>query len=132
MRYACGTETAYNFTRHICVLCRPWHLDLLNSQISCNLSSNGKFRSFKVIGGYSMTQICLNDWTFFFIFFICVFFHEHSRFIGQLGKVEAISVTSLYHFHPTHRHLDIGRTITAGSSPLHIVISQSRTQVDNH
>ena len=73
MRYACGTETAYNFTRPICVLCRPWHLDLLNSQISCNLSSNGKFRSFKVIGGYSMTQICLNDWTSFLHFFYLCF-----------------------------------------------------------
>ena len=42
-----------------------------------------------------------------FFFSIWVFFHEHSQFTGQQGKVEAISLTPLYHFHPLHRHLDI-------------------------
>ena len=32
----------------------------------------------------------------------------------------AFSLTTLYHFHPLHRHLDIGRAITADSLPPHI------------
>ena len=40
-------------------------------------------------------------------FSIWVFFHKHSRFPGQQGKEEAISLIPLYHFHPLHRHLDI-------------------------
>ena len=61
------------------------------------------------------------------LFSIWVFFHEHSRFIGQQGKVEGISLTPLYHFHPPHRHLDISRAIIAESSPLHIASSRART-----
>ena len=62
------------------------------------------------------------------IFFpIWVFFHEESLFTGQLGKSEAISLTSLFHFHQLHRHLDISQAITAGSSPLNIASSRSRT-----
>ena len=33
----------------------------------------------------------------------------------QQGKGEIISLTSLYHFHPPHRHLDISWVITADS-----------------
>ena len=33
-------------------------------------------------------------------FSVWVFFHEHSRFTGQQGKGEGISLTTLYHFHP--------------------------------
>ena len=55
---------------------------------------------------------------FFFFFSICVFFHEHSRFTGQQGKGEAISLNPLYNFHWLHRHLDISRAITGESSPL--------------
>ena len=29
-------------------------------------------------------------------------------------------LTLFYHFNPLHKHLDISRVITAGSSPLHI------------
>ena len=59
-------------------------------------------------------------------FFVCfvsiwIFFPEHSRFTGQQGKGEAISVILLYNFHPLHRHLNISRAIPAESSPLHIV-----------
>ena len=46
---------------------------------------------------------------FLFFFSIRVFFHEHSRFKGQQGKREVISLTPLYHFHTLHRHLDIRR-----------------------
>ena len=56
-----------------------------------------------------------------------MFCHEHSRFTGQQGKVETISLTPLHHFHPLHRHLDISRAITAESSPLHIDSSCART-----
>ena len=60
-------------------------------------------------------------------FFIWVFFHKHLQFTGQQGK-EVISVIPLYQFHPLHRHLDVSRAITAVSSPLHIVSSQTRTR----
>ena len=63
----------------------------------------------------------------FFFFSIWVFFHEHSRFTGQQGKGEGIYLTPLYHFHPLHRHLDISRAITAGSSPLRIAGSRTWT-----
>ena len=49
-------------------------------------------------------------------FSIWVFFHEHLRFKGQQREGEAICLTSLYHFHPLHRHLDISQTITVGTS----------------
>ena len=56
-----------------------------------------------------------------------VFFHENSRITGLQGKGEGISLTPHYHFHPLHRHLDISRVITAGSSLLRIVSSRTRT-----
>ena len=57
---------------------------------------------------------------FCFIFFIWVFFHEHSRFTGQQGCEEATFLTPLYHFYRLHRHIDISRVVTAESSPLYI------------
>ena len=64
---------------------------------------------------------------FLFFFSIWVFFHEHSRFTGQQGKGEGIYLTTVYHFHPLHRHLDIRQVITAERLPLHIASSQTRT-----
>ena len=58
-------------------------------------------------------------------FLIWVFFHEYSRFAGQQGKVEAISLTPLYHFHPFPRYLDISRAITARSSPEGLFLTKS-------
>ena len=52
------------------------------------------------------------------VFSIRLFFQEHSQFTGQQGKKEAISLTSLYHFHPFHRNLDISQVIIAESLPL--------------
>ena len=46
-------------------------------------------------------------------FSIWIFFHEHSRFTGQQGKGEVISLTPLYHLHSFHRHLDINLVIIA-------------------
>ena len=40
-------------------------------------------------------------------FSIWVFFQEHSRITGLQGKGDGISLTSQYHFHLLHRHLDI-------------------------
>ena len=63
----------------------------------------------------------------FLVFFVVavvvsvgVFFHDHSRITGLLGKEEGISLTPYYHFHPLHRQLDINRAVTAGGSLLHI------------
>ena len=56
----------------------------------------------------------------YLFFSIWVFFHNHSRITGRQEKGEGISLTSHYHFHPLHRHLDISRAITAESSLLHI------------
>ena len=68
-----------------------------------------------------------NESSFFFSF-IWVFFHEHLRITGQQGKDEVISLTPLYHIHPPHRRLDISRAIAAGSSPLGIASSRTRTR----
>ena len=55
------------------------------------------------------------------------FFHEHSEFTGQQGKGEAISLSTLYHFHPLHRHLDISWAVNAENSALHIGSSRAGT-----
>ena len=60
-------------------------------------------------------------------FSVWVFFHEHSRITGLQRKEEVIPLIRYYHFHPLHRHLDISRAITAGSSSLHIASSSTRT-----
>ena len=62
------------------------------------------------------------------IFFaVWVFFDEHWRITGLQGKGEGISLTPHYHFRSLHRHLDISRVITTGSSPLHIASRRSQT-----
>ena len=66
-------------------------------------------------------------WKKFFFFSVRVFFREHSRFTEQQEKGEALSLASLYHFHPLHRHLDISPVIAAEISPLHIANAQNRT-----
>lgn len=44
-------------------------------------------------------------------FSIWVLLREQSRFTGQYGKRETISLTPHYHFYLLHRRLDISRTI---------------------
>ena len=73
-----------------------------------------------------------NDREYLYIKFINVFFF-YLGFLsrtftihGTAGEGEGIYLTPLYHFHPLHRHLDISRTITAESSPLHIASSRTR------
>ena len=94
---------------------------------------------FKLVMMMAIMMMMIIVMMLFFLFSIWVFFHEHSRFTGQQGKGGAITLTPLYHFHPLHRQLDISRAITAGSSPLHIASSRTRTgtfrfrvQVANH
>ena len=56
----------------------------------------------------------------YIVFFsVWVFFHEHSRFTGQQRKGKAISINSLYHFQPLHRHSTLAgycRESTSGHS----------------
>ena len=68
---------------------------------------------------------------------ICIFylgfFHEHSRFKGQQEKGEATSLTTLYNFHPLHRHLDFRRV--DGFEPGTLSFRETlvfRVQVANH
>ena len=80
---------------------------------------------YKVYFHRPIIVLCILSHVFFSIL---VFFHAHSRFTGQQGKGKGIYLTPLNHFHPLHRHLDISRVITAGSSPLHISSSKTRTR----
>ena len=43
------------------------------------------------------------------------------------AKIKVMSVTPLYPFHPLHRHLEVSRVITAGTSALYIAGSQTQT-----
>ena len=64
-------------------------------------------------------------WDFFcldFLFFIWTFTNYVTAREGG-----GYFLTRHYQFHPLHRHLDIRRAITAGSSPLHIASSRTRT-----
>ena len=102
----------FNFIKHL-------YFDMLNLYHAFRIYSNINYIENMINRKDKMTER---------IFFsIWVFFHEHSRFTRQQGKVEAISLTPLYYFHPLHRHLDISRVIAAESSPLHIASSWTRT-----
>ena len=46
------------------------------------------------------------------IFFVWVFFHEHSRITRLQGKGESISLTPHHDLYPLHRHLDVSQAIT--------------------
>ena len=75
----------------------------------------------------SIFSIFIGCWKFFST--IWGFFEEYSLITGEQEKEEAPSLTSVYHFHPFPKRLDISRAITADSSPLHI--ASSRTQTGN-
>ena len=62
---------------------------------------------------------------YLFLFSIWISFTNIGN--SQDSREEAICLTSLYHFYPLHRHLDISQTITAESSPLHIASSRTQT-----
>ena len=42
-------------------------------------------------------------------------FSSKSIYDSEQGKGDTISLNPLYHFHPSHRHLDISRVITVDS-----------------
>ena len=79
------------------------------------------------VGNYTdlVLDFLLFDKRFFFS--SGFFFHEHSRITELQGKGEGISLSPHYQFHSLHRHLGINRANTAGSSPLHIASSRTRT-----
>ena len=85
---------------------------------TCNYTINELFQYDIVIKALERLKILF--------FSIREFFHNHSRITGLQGKKEGISLTPHYHFHPLRRHLDISRTITAESSPMHIGSSGTR------
>ena len=60
-------------------------------------------------------HVVKQNWLFLFIFSIRFFFSRISWFTGQQEKEEAISLTSLYHFDPLYRRLDITHVIAAAS-----------------
>ena len=69
-----------------------------------------------------------NRSAFFYSFFLPGFpFTNIHDFTGLQSKGEGISLTPHYHFHSFRRHLNIGRVITVGSSPLRIASSRTRT-----
>ena len=106
--------------------------EAVNQPLECFLSADFTCNQFLVIINFWKILPLLsmsNKWMHVFLgfFSVWVFFHEHSRFIGQQGKGEGIYLTPLYHFHPLDRHLDISQAIAAKSSPLHIASSRTRS-----
>ena len=69
----------------------------------------------------------LVDFCLFFFFFYLGFLSQPFTNHRTAGKGEGIFLIPHYHFNPLNRHLDIGRAITAESSPLHIGSSRTRT-----
>ena len=67
--------------------------------------------------------IDLCEFSFCYMGFLSRTFTNH-RIAGERG---GHFFNSLLPFHSLHRHLDIRRAITVGSSPLHIVSSRTRT-----
>ena len=61
-----------------------------------------------------------------FIFFYLGFLSRTSTNHRTAGEIGAISLTTHYHFHSLHRHLNISREIAAERSPLHIAGSRGR------
>ena len=80
----------------------------LASASSFNASTNGGNMIFVYYTGragptqFIVIKLLLNICDFFFL--SGFFFHEHSRITELQGKVEGISLTPHYHFHPLHRH----------------------------
>ena len=76
------------------------HLDTAEATVPMEKISEDKPQIFEDKGTF-----LIDHFIFFFIIFflsIWVFFHEHSRFTGQQGKGEAISLTLLYN--PLYKH----------------------------
>ena len=108
--------------------------ELQLTQISFNFQtsySNLKIRDVngsKTVCGFSIIFILKGIMTLLVFFSIWVFFHEHSRFTGQQGKGEAVSLTPLYYLHPLHRQFHISWAIAAEESPLRIASRRTQTR----
>ena len=77
----------------------------------------------------SVTQIrkrVETNWIITFLFYLGFLSRPFTN-QRTAGKGEGFSLTPHYHFHPSYRHLDISRVITAESLPLCIGSSRTRT-----
>ena len=99
----------------------PWGLERMLQSLLHLVQKGLKFSEVALVAAH-----CLTGFNMIF-FSIWVFFPEHSWIIGLEGNGEDISLTPHYHLHPLRRYLDISRTITAESSPLHIASCRTRT-----
>ena len=122
-----NSKISFNFGS-ICKICYFLSIIVLRSgRFLLYVTASGKYSILDVLILFSNSflgiviaqLICIVVSAFFFVFFIWVFLHDHLRITELQGKGEGISLTRHYHFHPLHRHLDIIRAITAGSSLLH-------------
>ena len=102
--------------------------------INLHKISGGIFDNFLSLKMYNYCFLEVSVFSFFFISFLYYlnFLTRTYTIYRTQGKGKAVSLTTLYHFHPLHRNLDINRTITAESSPLHIASRQPRAQVVKH
>ena len=84
---------------------------------------------------YLISNICIYIHIYMYIYiyiYIYILSGQRPRITNHRTAGEGGGHFSLptphYHFHPPHRHLDISRTITAESSPLHITSSRTQTR----
>ena len=82
---------------------------------------------FIVLSTQWMKEMRLLGVSLLFFFFYLGFLSQRFTSHRTAGKREGISLTSPYHFHSLHRHLDISWAIAAESSPLHIGSCRTRT-----
>ena len=117
---------------------KKYESDIQNEVCNLNSKKTGTFGNITTKVLKDSSDICnsvLQDvWNYeilgkqYFFFFSYLGFLSRTFMIHRTaGKGEAISLSPLYHFHSPHRHLDISRAITAGSSYLHIASSRTRT-----
>ena len=114
------------------LLYRNQSIDLLSKSMYWFLyDKHLHYQRIKTLFSHHTLKVCsymLQSRICFFVFFsVWVSFHEYSRFTGQQGKGETISLYPFYHFHSLHGHLDISWVIAAGSSPLCIAGSWIQT-----
>ena len=98
----------------------PVNLRIQFVRIQENIEINSVFRHF--------TQYQYFEREIVFVFVLSGFsstsIHDSQ---GSKGRGKSSILVPLYHFHPLHRHLDISRAITAGSTPLRVAGSGART-----
>ena len=86
--------------------------------------------SFIILTSKVCSYMSLSRISFFCLFSIRFFFHKYHDSQDSRGKGRLLLFwSSLYHFYPLYRHLDISQVIAAKGSPL--CIAGSRTQTRN-